>query len=885
MADELTFWGWARGALAARANQVQDGRLQGAITLTAATSAGGPPLSAPLSYQLLGPRDVRALQHGAIRQRYPAPNAVAVESDYCAHVEFAEVDLPWRYSLAADPGRPDALKPWLVLVVGTAAEIALLPGGQARLQGRVKETHDLNQAARWAHVQRDHAGREVARLLSPRELGETMTTYFALLTPTFADDGSLRWTADGAPVTVPVYTWWTFQTSDTTLGFVELARRLEAVRPDPGLGYAPLAYPVAPAATATPEAVIGGALVGPAPAELELPDAITDHLAALRAGVGLELDAFGRPVDGAGRPLVSLPDYGAPWLDPTGPGPEWATTLNADPRHRGAAGLGAWAAIEWQEKIVDAATRKMGALQVAAQRLRQLTLGLAATRSLWQRRLLPASPAQRLQILGAALSRQAATQGGTLLEHVTAPGRALPPALFSSAARRLLRPRGPLGRHGAASAMDPDAWLDALNDCDRFATPVAVPEGLAHTERLDFDLAGRIAAIVDELGDDPGGYAARFANLDPGRLEGLQAEEDDRLQKAGVAGEGNHWDWIRGRLDDDLTARDLLVSARLEPAGRPCRPVAVATLRERLEAAFDPTPERPFVVDRVLQTIEGLDDQPLTPPELCLDFHIPAWQFLRDAAPNWLLPGIAAVTVPQRDEAGQPRLGDDGRPLVNPEADPVLAVASNALFTDAFMVGFNQQTLWELRWRNIPVQTGCTPLRRFWEPLGQDAAGRPDTVEDIEGIERWGNTPLGDPQHESEAARGTNLVLVFKTELFRRYPRTLVYLIPRLANDMAWELKPDWNRPHVEPILHATIDPDTVLFGFAPSPGVLQDHWLVVEQPSQGIQFYNNTVPLPDAARVAAYQGATDGGAFADAAFVNPVRLIIQGTLMWPTEA
>lgn len=902
MNEELIFQGWARSAAAAQATEIQGGRLVGKLTLTATSSTGATLPGTDIAFELHGPPDVRLLQPGAIRRRYPAPGAANVDPDYCAYVEFNAPDLPWRYSLQAIPGAPDALQPWLVLVVGTTEEISLLPGGQAELRGQVKLEHDLSKSARWAHLQRDPAGQETVRLLSPRRLGERQATWLALLVPTYRNDGTLRWGNDPTPVTVPVYSWWTFQTAENQ-GFVALARRLQPERPGPGLGYAPLAYQAGLAVELAPQLVAAGALISPLlagdpdPRRAALPPEIKDHFLNLLAGGDLPRDdQVGRPVDEAGRPVVMLPVYGEPWFIASVPQPQWATELSSDPRLRGLAGLGAWAAIEWQEKIVEAATKQAGALAIAAQRLRQLTLGLEATRRLWNRRLLPASPEERLTIIGPALARMETIQGGSLLEHVSAAGRPLPPALFSSAARRVLRPRGPLGRRAAEGAMQPARWLPALNNCDQFSAPQLTVQGLAHVELIGVsNLEQRIGEFIDAFGFDNDAYAEHFRFPDEilEAMEWMQEEENAELEAAGARMAEFAGDMLREGLFDGGSARHIFKEAFITEPDRACqaRRVNLEALGERLVEALDPHAPLPFVVERVLKTIQGLDDQPLTPPELCLDFQIPAWQFLRDYAKNWMLPGIERIVVFQHDAAGQLVLDEAGEAVPDPNKDPVVAVSTNALFTDAFMVGFNQQALQELRWLNIPVQTGCTPLRRFWEPVGvrpqnppHPRAGQLDTLEDINGIHRWDDTPLGDASHETANVRGDNLVLVFKTELFRRYPNTLVYLVPRLADDLDWSNKPAWAGARLEPNLQAIVDKDAVLFGFARGPEVLADHWLVVEQVPQGYNFYNHPDTLPTLQRKTEYAESADGGSFAKAAFVNPVRLIIQGPLMLPEE-
>ena len=55
-----------------------------------------------------------------------------------------------------------------------------------------------------------------------------------------------------------------------------------------------------------------------------------------------------------------------------------STQLRSDPRLRGAAGLGAWNAIEWQDRIADAAAAKAGDLAIARDRIRHVAFGVEA---------------------------------------------------------------------------------------------------------------------------------------------------------------------------------------------------------------------------------------------------------------------------------------------------------------------------------------------------------------------------------------------------------------------------------------------------------------------------------------------------------------------------
>src|SRR6202011_1748741 len=112
--------------------------------------------------------------------------------------------LPWRYTpqLASGP----QLRPWIVLVVGSAAEVQLQAGKRAVLAASVLAAHDLSKSARWAHVQEDpdHPGGLIARLVCDRPL-DPLTSYVAVIVPSFTELGAPAWTATTTSATLPAY--------------------------------------------------------------------------------------------------------------------------------------------------------------------------------------------------------------------------------------------------------------------------------------------------------------------------------------------------------------------------------------------------------------------------------------------------------------------------------------------------------------------------------------------------------------------------------------------------------------------------------------------------------------------------------------------------------
>jgi hypothetical protein len=884
VAGTLRFYGWRRSGAyrLISGTALTDGRLSGSVTLTISNQE--PPnesVSQAVTFDIMGPGDVQDLKPGAVVHMMPPPGTPDHEQDKCVHVDLAAPDLPWRYT--PQPANGPQLRPWIVLVVGSPADVQLQPGKRVVLAGSVPAAHDLLTSARWAHVQEDpdHPGGLIARLLCQRPL-DPQTAYVAVVVPSFTELGDPAWSATTSSVTLPAYDSWQFSTGAAG-DFAALAGQLQPGQAPTDLGRAPMSY--SPLPDQQPLAV-RGALAPIGGTDAPVPQAIADDVTSLTT----------TPVDPR-RPVITVPNYGGCWVgDPAATA--WGRRFRTDPRARGQAGLGAWAGIVEQEVIVEAAAAQAGAQDIAGQRIRHLTAGLAAARSLWRRRT-PSDPNRRLTTFGPALNRMLTT-AGTVRDAIAGPQRPLSSSLFSTAAGRMLR-TGPARTAAVATTVtDPAAVIPVAN------TPKPLPDRspgqLAHADRLaaafgtpplDSTIAvglrgNRVSGVeLDRLvqGFDRSRYPIslmqRFdtqVSATIGRLRAGQPVPYFTLLEIldPTSGKPHTPDALNGLLqnlsggklispDPLITtgdASDLLRLGRLvitQPASRPSFPIDAGMASASIAAAIDPTVARPFIVDRVLSTITGLDSQPLAPPELCPDLDLPAWQFLRDYAHDWLLPGVD-------------QLGDH----------QVIAVQTNPAFVDAFLVGINTQTTGELRFRNLPIVTGCTPLRQFWARTNT-AAGSYD--DDIVGVANWPATSdLGDISHQSPAAAASaDLVVVMRTPLFRRYPRTLVYLTPAPATPPPastpdWTAEPDFASRRL-PAFQGSIGTDIAFFGFDLLPAAAAGSWVVLEEPSHAVRFFN-TGPTPP--RVIQMAGATDGAAFASAAFADPIRVMIRGDVLIP---
>ena len=189
-------------------------------------------------------------------------------------------------------------------------------------------------------------------------------------------------------------------------------------------------------------------------------------------------------------------------------------------------------------------------------------------------------------------------------------------------------------------------------------------------------------------------------------------------------------------------------------ARRPGQPVSAAFDIDRagtqIAEAFDPTVARPAIVDRVLDgvldNVGSVDADPIAPVELKPDLDLPAWRFLRDDDPDWLLPGAGTILE-----------------------DSVVALTTNPGFVDAFMVGLNAEVVAELRFRNHPLIPGWTPVRTFWDRVNL-ATGAVD--DDIVDIGTWpADSPFGSPSHQTPSASSADLVVLFAHPALPRVPR------------------------------------------------------------------------------------------------------------------
>jgi hypothetical protein len=864
----LRFLPWLRRGLAAAipptppSGPATDGRPAVAVTLAVRHDDTVEPVVATL--RLYGPGDVLQLDPAQVIAADPKPNATASEPNLLASVCFDAPELPWLFSPGSTPAVADPagrLKPWLCLVVVRRDAAELVPDPRRpvptlRIADATGELPDLADAWAWAHAQLAGDGsvgdvltgpaeRTLSRLVCPRRLRPD-TAYLACVVPAYAAGRQAglgepvtagtepAWTfPPTGPIELPVYYSWSFSTGPAG-DFEALVRRLVPRAVGETVGLRPMdvshAGPGLPVLDPEqPGAVLGseGALRSPAMLSSPWPDpARADFqrrlLVQLDAPQGGAVTVLTPPLyGGAATGAASLADAASP--------PAWLRELNLDPRYRAAAGIGVRVVQDQQEQLVAAAWDQLGEVAAATRLLREAQLARAVAGSLWAKRLAHLPAAVRLRVAEPALARIPAPQAppakhppgqgspatgpgspagpGSLLGMVRA--SALPESAVSGAMRRVLRPRGPLGRRVGGEA--PVSRL--LHGLATGGVPMpvtAVPDGTVLHDAVGAPKLGQVTAGVPAAP----GWRLVAEYLQYSDRTATDAAAPAGAQPAGPAPGRGAVPQVRHaslrRIDDDLppdqgeqvpARRRRLggINGRFRTAARSlqaylAQPVTLAPAAEVAELPVD-------AVAAYLCAPGGRVDPEVGVPAAILPRIEPTPPV--PAGRDRLAPTVASPRFPQpMSRALSTDLllpGSDQIP-----ADTVGLLAGNPRFVEAFLVGLNHELGREFLWRGVPVDPRATYFQQFWDLRGADPAG---SAADIPPIADWApGSRLGE---NASRARGRDvLALLIRGELVRRYPTVTVYAVRATTSGTL-------GGPEQYPQFRYLLDAQTLLAGFA----------------------------------------------------------------------
>ena len=237
-----------------------------------------------------------------------------------------------------------------------------------------------------------------------------------------------------------------------------------------------------------------------------------------------------------------------------------------------------------------------------------------------------------------------------------------------------------------------------------------------------------------------------------------------RLDEAGVLAEAPP---ERALVPFALTAAAQVLTARCDPAN-------AHTARVGTMVRFGETPLSALAAGTRLDALVVAPqfDRIMAYPEV----GIPAYRLLARHDRTRLLPGVDAIPP-----------------------DSVTLLETNPRFVGAFLAGLNHELNRELLWRRYPTDQRGTPMRRFWDRTGGG--------NDVDPMHQW--APAARSLIDVAGGR-SNLVLLIRGELFRRYPNTVVLAIPASA-----PATPSTDDAAVKrPAFSGVLEPDIGFFGF-----------------------------------------------------------------------
>jgi hypothetical protein len=510
----------------------------------------------------------------------------------------------------------------------------------------------------------------------------------------------------------------------------------------------------------------------------------------------------------------------------------WVNELNLDPRNRAAAGLGARVIRAKQEQYMRLAWEQIGDVLTVNHKIRRAQLATKASAAAYARTV-SVLPAERATMLMAPTFSKVLGSPTTLRALVNA--SRVPRAAISPALRKQMRPRGALARRllpatermaGAASV------LARISAGKISAAPPRAPVGGATVEgttaaitprpiikRLREDrwlflvlliiivvlsfavspVVGLIAAVVAAAA-----IAAAFnvinnaqpaagvvvllspQGLSPGAIAATPAQPAFSYTSSveptlppssappptvpAVPGDSVAAADMRRALTDFQDA----LAVRIAPL--PPKPALDLTLvRDKALAALEPhraiatrfapllrigeLDARSYARARYTRGRGGLDLDTLREVMNYPDIKLPMYIPLDGLSDEYFVPNLKLIPN-----------------------NTISLMKTNQPFIESYLLGLNHEFARELLWREYPTDQQGSYFRQFWDvsnyvdTLGRDAKTLAEDLKDIPRIHQWlRNSALG--LHNQRDAQGdaSQVVLVVRGDLLKRYPNTFIY--------------------------------------------------------------------------------------------------------------
>jgi hypothetical protein len=549
-------------------------------------------------------------------------------------------------------------------------------------------------------------------------------------------------------------------------------------------------------------------------------------------------------------PVVVPPIYGrwqAAQASVSSAASGWLNDLNLDPRNRSASGMGTQIVQEEETQLMASAWQQVEGVLQANQMLKEAQLARSASQQLLRQHFQPAQT-ETLMNFTAPLQSRLLTSPTTVTAQVRA--SRVPQRMFSGAFRKIARLPWRLGlaQNGA-----PTLLTRVNNGSINIVPPIQPPAGMVSIDQVSNEAApswaetllkwwkwilialivllavivlivgftvswtaalGVLAAAIvigfalwnllkNGIGNAEAANQMQFSNFTPTVIANVPPQPGFQITAPGMpmtsTGSGST-DSAQAAAFRSATSQLFgnYQSLPLNPGPMPS--LNLGTLQSTILTRIDPVTTVPNRMQGLLQLTPNFPWTPVDPLEPIMaapTFPQPMYAPLRDLSPSYLLPGVDQIPP-----------------------DTIGLLQSNQAFIEAYMVGLNSEMGSELLWFGYPTDQRGSYFRQFWDVSAYvrqpgdptDPTQLAELLKDIPPINTWPtNTALGSHPNRPGSVQ-SNLVLLVRGELFKRYPNAIVYAGKAKQNSDKTLVLDDTDERY--PIFRGTLSPDMTFLGF-----------------------------------------------------------------------
>lgn len=554
---------------------------------------------------------------------------------------------------------------------------------------------------------------------------------------------------------------------------------------------------------------------------------------------------------------------------------KWVHELNLDPRFRVAAGLGTKVIQKNQEEYMNAAWEQVGKIIEANNKILFTQLAMEVSFFFFQKHLVPLRQ-DKLFLITAPVHKRIVARDLTIHKHVA--DSKLPYPVVSAPFRSMTRPRGKLMKQLSFNRQITKAnILTRINNGEVFtAPPKKIPEGIIELDKATDKIIPKqvpgfivdairknqwfkvlpwlillilliilffatlsaaaigiltvLAGLVFGLGLAMIKWARliniadaiKQKNQTPASVDALPFSPNFKITSPGEnfrPSAGNS-DSVEGsRFKTALKDAYTFVQVPFDHPGKNKLDIGVlnTTITKKIHPHFT-IPARAMTEIFIPPHIKKNLGENFTPVMAYPEFDVPMYKPLSDISAELFLPNINLI-----------------------EQNSITLLETNQRFIEAYMVGINHEMSRELLWREYPTDQRGSYFRQFWDvsgflPPSPAPADLKEQLRDIPPIHKWSKQSfLGTHNNREKDGDASQLVLVIRGELLKKYPTAVIYahksdwardtngvadlskervLVPLTATE-----EKDPPRTKIKtPLFEAKLEPDIYFIGFDLNP-------------------------------------------------------------------